>query len=164
MIFFVKLLFETCRYLKRCYTYKKINNVLPSHHLINLLTMFRTHTLNLFHYILSLLQKFLTLCVFNFKSVLKIQERDMTDFICISLITITYDGEKKTLPRAGESEKGVGIFHNPTVLCCQHSRRDFWVRGSQITPTVSLLNRKSWWALIFIFSKREYYFKIFLPL
>ena len=95
LIFFVKLLFETCRYLKRCYTYKKINNVLPSHHLINLLTMFRTHTLNLFHYILSLLQKFLTLCVFNFKSVLKIQERDMTDFIYISLITITYDGEKK---------------------------------------------------------------------
>ena len=118
--------------------------------------------------ILSLLNYYLTLCVFNFKSVLKIQQRDMRHFICIALITITYDGaKKKTLPRAGESEiggKGVGIFHNPTVLCCQHSRRDFWVRGSQITPTVSLLNRKSWWALIFIFSKREYYFKIFLPL
>ena len=123
-----------CQYLKRCYTYKKLNNVLPSHHLVNLLTIFRTLTLNLFHYILSLLNKFLTLCVFNFKSVLNIQQRDMTHFICIALITITYDGaKKKTLSRAGESEiggKGVGIFHNPTVLCCQHSRRDFWVRGS----------------------------------
>ena len=133
LIFFVKLLFETCRYLKRSYTYKKINNVLPSRHLINLLTMFRTHTLNLF-YILSLLNQYLTLCVFNFKSVLKIQQRDMRHFICIALITITYDGaKKKTLPRTGESEiggKGVGIFHNPTVLCCQPSRRDVWVRGS----------------------------------
>ena len=94
LIFFVKLLFETCRYLKRSYTYKKINNVLPSRHLINLLTMFRTHTLNLF-YILSLLNQYLTLCVFNFKSVLKIQQRDMRHFIYIALITITYDGAKK---------------------------------------------------------------------
>ena len=107
LIFFVKLLFETCRYLKRSYTYKKINNVLPSRHLINLLTMFRTHTLNLF-YILSLLNQYLTLCVFNFKSVLKIQQRDMRHFICIALITITYDGAKKKPCLVQESLRSEG--------------------------------------------------------
>ena len=37
--------------------------------------------------------------------------------------------------REGGRDETSFAFHSPTVLCIQHSRRGFWVRGSKITPS-----------------------------